>query len=413
MSTVFFSWQSDLERKTNKNLIHRCLKLAATQINKNTGVDDAPRDQSPVRIDQDTKDVPGHPEIFQTILKKIENCDVFVPDFSLVAHTAEGKKCPNPNVMIEYGYALKILGAEKIIPVMNTAYGDFNDLPFDLRAKRAPVSFHLEENASAEKIKTEKEKLSKSLAQCFKSSLDKTNSEEKKNINPELAYHRYITPLDSKMTMELKDDNGGYLPLCGMFLLVFPNGSWNIKKTDFTKTVREKLRPFGRIQHGWSHTRWPDGVEIYEPYKFAEKEGDTEIRKNCSMLHYDDGVLVGFDRFNPYKVSGCKGILPSTYIEQEYTRSLQGYLSFYKEHTSFKAPFTIIVGLHNVYDFKLALPSGYIEKHSEENILNNSVLESLEVNDFGNDISTLLEPFFDKIWDEVSLERPQKINKAS
>jgi hypothetical protein len=43
---------------------------------------------------------------------------------------------PNPNVLVELGYALRALGEERVILVMNTAFGKPEALPFDLRRKR-------------------------------------------------------------------------------------------------------------------------------------------------------------------------------------------------------------------------------------------------------------------------------------
>jgi hypothetical protein len=47
------------------------------------------------------------------------------------------RKVPNPNVLIELGYAIAILGWDRIIMLFNTNHGSFpNDLPFDLDRRR-------------------------------------------------------------------------------------------------------------------------------------------------------------------------------------------------------------------------------------------------------------------------------------
>jgi hypothetical protein len=43
---------------------------------------------------------------------------------------------PNPNVLIELGYAVKTLGWNRIVCVFNMAFGRVEDLPFDLRQRR-------------------------------------------------------------------------------------------------------------------------------------------------------------------------------------------------------------------------------------------------------------------------------------
>lgn len=43
---------------------------------------------------------------------------------------------PNPNVLVELGYAAHSLGWDRIIVVVNTAHGAIEELPFDFRARR-------------------------------------------------------------------------------------------------------------------------------------------------------------------------------------------------------------------------------------------------------------------------------------
>lgn len=134
---VFYSWQSDLPNKTNRGLIEDALTRAANSIRKNGSVDVDPI------IDRDTEGVPGSPHIADTILAKIEAADVVVADVSIIGHVdpatqikTDRRPTPNPNVLIEVGYALKALGPDRLVLVMNTAFGRPEQLPFDLRYRR-------------------------------------------------------------------------------------------------------------------------------------------------------------------------------------------------------------------------------------------------------------------------------------
>ena len=117
-------------------------------------VEDAPRDA--LTVDSDTQGEPGQPPIVETILKKIDASQLFVADMTYTAQSSSGKHSPDPNVLIEYGWALKGKSHSRIISVMNTAYGKPPDieLPFDLRYARWPLGFHLPEDATPE-LKTE------------------------------------------------------------------------------------------------------------------------------------------------------------------------------------------------------------------------------------------------------------------
>lgn len=127
---IFYSWQSDLENRTNRTFIEEALKKAAKSI-----CDDDSLKVEPV-IDRDTTGVPGAPDIASTIFNKIEKAQVFVCDISIINQGIARRPTPNPNVLIELGYAVKALGTERIIMVMNTAFGELELLPFDLRMRR-------------------------------------------------------------------------------------------------------------------------------------------------------------------------------------------------------------------------------------------------------------------------------------
>jgi hypothetical protein len=155
--TVFYSWQSDLPNGTNRSLIENSLNDVAKEI-----VNDSETDIEPV-IDRDTQGVAGAPNIATAIFKKIDSADIFVADVSIIGN-AKKKAVPNPNVLIELGYALKALGHERIILVFNTAFGKVEKLPFDLRMHRT-LTYHCPESM------TDRSEVKKNLTKSLKSAL--------------------------------------------------------------------------------------------------------------------------------------------------------------------------------------------------------------------------------------------------
>lgn len=132
--TIFYSWQSDIEPGAAcRYFIQQALDAAADEIRSDEGIGVEPV------VDRDTQNVPGCPDIGATILSKIDAAAAFVADVTLVGKTCIGKPTPNPNVLVEFGYALKSLGWDRIILVQNAAFGGPELLPFDLRQKRAMV----------------------------------------------------------------------------------------------------------------------------------------------------------------------------------------------------------------------------------------------------------------------------------
>jgi hypothetical protein len=164
---VFYSWQSDLPNSTNRSFIETALQKATKSIRNDDSIE-----VDPV-VDRDTYGVPGSPDIASTIFKKIEEAQVFVCDISIINSESEsGRPTPNPNVLIELGYAFKTLGSERVIMIMNTAFGKPENLPFDLKMRRViTYSMNKEENDKSQ----ERNELQSSLRKALNTILNQGN----------------------------------------------------------------------------------------------------------------------------------------------------------------------------------------------------------------------------------------------
>jgi hypothetical protein len=160
---IFYSWQSDLENCTNRGFINKALEDAAKLIRNDDSIEVEPV------IDRDTTGVPGSPDIANTIFNKIENAQVFVCDISIINLNTPFRHTPNPNVLLELGYAIKTLGWENVIMVMNTAFGTPELLPFDLKMRRV-TTYNMPE--VSEDRATERKKLQQTLEIALRSILE-------------------------------------------------------------------------------------------------------------------------------------------------------------------------------------------------------------------------------------------------
>lgn len=132
--TIFYSWQSDLPGSETRNIIQDAIKDAVKLL----------RDTVDIEADRDTKGEYGSPDIAQTIFSKIDDCDIFIADVSAVCQyettDKDGNKkvkyMPNPNVMLELGYAIHVVGWENVICVLNADYGAPEEMPFDIASRR-------------------------------------------------------------------------------------------------------------------------------------------------------------------------------------------------------------------------------------------------------------------------------------
>lgn len=146
--TVFYSWQSDLPKETNQGVIKGAIGIASNKLENEFKEIDLR-----ITLDEATRDLPGSPHIPSAIFDKIASADAFICDITTInkevieaiknLQATEGRKkpqevrtVPNPNVMIELGYAIALLGWERIIMLFNTSYGDLKDAPFDIVVNR-------------------------------------------------------------------------------------------------------------------------------------------------------------------------------------------------------------------------------------------------------------------------------------
>lgn len=122
---LFLSWQSD--RKDCRNFVTSIVDKLPDKVSS----------FATVTIDRDTVNVPGSPDIGDTIFEKIDRCDLFIADITLINDSdSKYRRTPNPNVMIELGYAIKTLGWDRIILLQCIDYGDIEELPFDINHRR-------------------------------------------------------------------------------------------------------------------------------------------------------------------------------------------------------------------------------------------------------------------------------------
>jgi hypothetical protein len=167
--SLFFAWQSDSPLDDNKHLIRDAAREAVKRVSADADVEESPR------LDHDTKGLSGTPEVASTIFSKIEQAGMFLGDVTFVgsSRSSDGreKKLPNMNVAIEMGYAGRAVGWERIILVMNRAYGDADEQVFDIKHRRNPITFDVPADSVPERRKEEKRKLSKAIEEAMRARL--------------------------------------------------------------------------------------------------------------------------------------------------------------------------------------------------------------------------------------------------
>lgn len=157
MPTIFYSWQSDRPNSANRGFIGKALETAASHLK------DLPHVYA---IDRDTAGVAGAPEIHHAIFGKIDAAAAFVADVTYVG-AARNRLLPNPNVLVELGYALARLGPFRVVQVLNKSYGSVDRLPFDVKMRRTIV-YKLDESVTGDQKLKERSKLAKGLEEALR-----------------------------------------------------------------------------------------------------------------------------------------------------------------------------------------------------------------------------------------------------
>ncbi|MBS4065728.1 MAG: hypothetical protein KGZ74_14305 [Chitinophagaceae bacterium] len=198
---IFYAWQSDTNNEYNWRFIGECIEEAIKRLKKKY------KDESPNFIySRDTKGVPGWPNIPETVYKKIDECDVFIGDLSVIGYIPGEPPKPqlNSNVVGELNYALARVTEERIINVMNVVYGkpgETDVIPFDFAQRRFPIQFNLSDE-NVKEVDSVKEKLTANLYDAIKAIFDTEHERQKKEYEPFETWKSWDSSLEKRFRFE-------------------------------------------------------------------------------------------------------------------------------------------------------------------------------------------------------------------
>jgi hypothetical protein len=410
--TVFYSWQSDSPKETNRNFIESVLRKAIERLGRDVELQESLRDEQVV-LDKDTKGVPGTPPIVDTILNKISNCSVFVPDLTFVGHTNAGRLIPNPNVLIEYGWALKVLGHTSIVPLMNSAFGEPNadTLPFDMRHLRHPTTYHLQTSDDPETKSRIKRDLVDQMTEHIKSAIGARPAS-----TPSAATFEGTPPTENPSTFLEKGEtftsrgrfgNGTQrfiLPsVQRLFLRLIPLTPLTGIRS--SKMALDLVRSGGLIPMCDGGTR----VISFERNRHGGVSYDHDEGEVLKMSQlFKTGELWGIDAFT---IDGTRPrgfskeaftVFPITSVEEVFAFTLTNYIKFARETLRLDGSVRFMAGATDVKEYEVGLRNG----HRGGEVLDEHVVYKGVVDDLGGQATTILKPFFEYFWEECGLERP-------
>jgi hypothetical protein len=410
--TVFLSWQSD-RGSAEQDLIERALNEALERIVGDATVEPAVR-QEGLAVDRDTKGVGGTPPIVETIFAKIDDAAIFVPDLTFVSTRASGRPAPNPNVLIEYGWALKSLTHRRIVTVMNSHYGkpSPDSMPFDMRHLKFPVEFDLPPRADAASERKVCDALSHSLEEQLRTIIaspgfvSPQQPEAPFPTQHALFRFRMEGPIgktyaglrEEPRDIRLRDAPSYWINLRP----VKDNGTrWTTAelKAMATSPTVSILPPavYGSgVSVSW--LRGDDGFGMYVPL-------DLDVPTSTTVYVFDTGEIWGIDAYHALVNDAIH--LPI----DGYVVALNQYRAFLNDKLGIAPPYHLNVGIDRIKDKKVWLPQRtgrmYLENPVGSCIANDVVHSAVISAEISS--RTALRPFFQKILEKCGVENPDLI----
>lgn len=396
---VFYAWQSDHPNSICRSVIRRALEKTASKLAQAAAIQDAPREDF-VTVDADTQGIPGSPPIAETILEKIAESDAFVADLTMMP-TSEGHRAsPNPNVLIEYGYALATLGDRKIIAVMNEAMGSPQNLPFDIQHKRWPIRYELAPDASDVNRENAQAGLVRDLCGALKQVLEALPSAGISKPSPsEKIESRNIWAMPTNV--QLEDGNR-------VEIIHGPSVTIEIAPTSATppqlsyaamNAAATSFVPPGAYEGEGRTGRIPHCV-----FNLTTRGQSTTVRSASAVT--DDSRLHSIDfALLDGEIAG-EGIVPVVATERLLSGSFRNLLEVANRHLKLTPPLQAWVHLTGIADFKLAFDPIKFD-NTLGSVLSNQIAHELLIESFDEEPDTLLGPLFEKLFDEAGVyERP-------
>ena len=257
--TIFYSWQSDLPDNTNRKLIRDALHLLIPELEN---------DRIRIFIDEATREEAGSPNIPITIMEKIKTSDIFIADVTIINNECDScdRKTPNPNVVFELGFAVSILGWSRIILLLNKAYSDEKDLPFDFDRHR--VTSYFAKAVKADIYKSNRNNLSSLLKEAVSIIIEQNPIKEiKKNK---------LTPEEIKRKRDIE------------------NIKW-ILSTIHQPTLQEHIESAPKIIDGSIFHFWESFRGVFESNLFHIY--DKELYERICELYRAWGTSLSFGEF--------------------------------------------------------------------------------------------------------------------
>jgi hypothetical protein len=404
---AFYAWQSDTPQRFNRHLIWIALVEAAKRITEDSALD------VELMVDQDTAGVPGQPPITDTILKKIAASDIFIPDLSFVSRTDGGKYVPNPNVMTEYGYALRAKTHEALMPVMNTAFGPPKELPFDMGHLRHPIQYCIEPTAKPAQRRAVRQALSQQIEANLRLQIAATQPPLPAPVPFHAAeqFEGGATFVASDTIFTLAVSHGGSTRNVRLprgpkaFLRVQP--VYNHLPLDRAEAAMA-LQKSGLPPPGWSrYGSHRTGLNKWGACTYISLPPSPEIILTISQIMLTRELWgIATDLFSPQPPESSPRVIAIADLENTFTEAVGRYLQTAEHILKISPPIKLIAGISGVSEYHIPVVRYGSVPDVSTPIFDPKIVHETELQSYKVDFGTILLPFYKKIWAAAQMTRP-------
>jgi hypothetical protein len=371
---------------------------------------------------------PGFAPIVETIFQKIDKAAVFVPDLTFVGARLDGRPTPNPNVLIEYGWAIKSLGYSRVMPIMNTAYGKptAETIPFDMRHLRYPILYNCPAGADEDTRKGQRAGLAQNVqgalrtilaSDDFRASLLSSDTPAPfvphKPIDGLGRFRKPDEPIGTSEVIFLQGGKPIYLangPV--VWLRVMPllkqSRTWRVSELK-SATQKGFLRPLSRSWSNLGSLRNHDGFGNYASWK-------PEDETPAVVIAFTNGELWAVDAYVLSALKDQKVIPP---YEEElippYEEELKSALGEYADflfRLGIQPPYHWIAGMEDLKGRGVHIPPRGMAPHRGPiGTCPEDVIVSEGEFTPGEPPGRALRLFFEKLFDSCGVERPAHLDE--
>lgn len=359
---IFWSWQSDTVGKTGRYFVRDALLDAIATLKQPDEVEEPTKaeNRESIHLDQDRQNVTGSPALADTIKRKIRESAVFIGDVTPVStipqqkgvKDSREKRNMNPNVAIELGYAQHALGDERVLMVLNEAYGGREFLPFDLQHHAGPIIYSLRPNATKDGIAAEHAKLRGQFIVALRGFLVSPMADTSSSFpsipsttTPVVWFRpgEVLAQFDQQTEYGFADDKG-------MYLKVSPRCALNTPFTTGELFRLARQSQFGllyRQQAGLPASN-DRGAILLEPISGAggNLRAATQVFRNGEVWAIGRELLVD----NQYGK-----LIPVKLLETAYRESLTRIVDFMQNRLGIQPPYTVEFGAAGMQGHSLVI----------------------------------------------------------